>query len=191
MKRKNKMNIPSLIFNLVETLLLLLMSFILKIGILNTIIVFVVFQFSRAYFQLPKHYKQWQQCLIWTLLIFTSQFAIIRIDISIGILNTIFMAYILSEKSNIETKNIYLWTGKSTQYQDIIDYIKFNELSDKVLEFEKRIQEQDNLSYLIYKYRFKDKLTFREISERLDLETQRISEVQEKVAFSFRTFIGL
>ena len=73
----------------------------------------------------------------------------------------------------------------------IIDYIKYNPLNSKIKEFEDKIQEQDNLSYLIYKYRFKDMLTFAEISERLDIETNRITEIQDKVAFTFRVFIGL
>ena len=118
---------------------------------------------------MPKHYKQWQQCLIWTLIIFTSLFVIARVDISVGMLETIFTAYILSGKANI--KDLYMWSGKQTQYQDIIDYIKYNPLNSKVKEFEEKIHEQDNLSYLIYKY--------------------RITEIQEKVAFTFRVFIGL
>ena len=102
---------------------------------------------------------------------------------------TIFTAYILSGKSDI--KDMYMWTGNKTQYQDIIDYIKYNPLNSKIKEFEEKIQEQDNLSYLIYKYRFKDLLTFAEISKRLNIETNRITEIQEKVAFTFRVFIGL
>ena len=190
MKNKNKyLNLPSIIFNIAETLLLIGMAWLLKVGLVNTLIIFFVFEISRFIFKFPKHYKEWQKCLIWTLLIFTSLFIVSRVDITVGVLNTIFCAYILSEKSNI--KDLYMWNGKKTQYQDIIDYIKYNALSDKVLEFEKRIQDQDMLSYMIYKYRFKDQLSFQEISKKLEIETQRITEVQEKVAFSFRTFIGL
>ena len=189
-KEKNRYwTLPSIIFNLVETLLLVGMAWLLKIGWVNLCIIFFVFEISRFYFKFPKHYKAWQQCLIWTLLLFTSIFIVARVDITVGVLNTIFCAYIVSEKSNI--KDLYMWSGKKTQYQDIIDFIKYNSLSDKVLEFEKRIQDQDMLSYMIYKYRFKDQLSFQEISKKLEIETQRITEVQEKVAFSFRTFVGL
>lgn len=190
MKNKRKyLNLPSIIFNIVETLLLIGMAWLLKIGWINMIIIFLVFEISRFYFKFSKHYKEWQKCLIWTLLIFTSLFIVSRVDITVGVLNTIFCAYILSERASL--KDLYMWTGRKTQYQDIIEYIKYNSLSDKVLEFEKRIQDQDMLSYMIYKYRFKDQLSFQQISKKLEIETQRITEVQEKVAFSFRTFVGL
>ena len=138
---------------------------------------------------MPKHYKQWQQCLVWTLIIFLSLFTVARVDITIGILVTIFTAYILSGSSDV--KDMYMWSGKKTQYQDIIDYIKYNPLNTKIKEFEDKLQDQDNLSYLIYKYRFKDLLTFQQISEKLDIETNRITEIQDKVAFTFRIFIGI
>lgn len=186
---KKYWNLPSIIFNAIETLLLVLGAYLLKIGLINTLIVFLVFQISRLHFKMPKHYKQWQKCLVWTLIIFLSLFIVARVDISVGVLVTIFTAYILSGKADI--KNMYMWTGKQTQYQDIIDYIKYNPLNDKIKEFEDKLQEQDNLSYLIYKYRFKDGLTFSEISKKLDIETNRITEIQEKVAFTFRLFIGL
>lgn len=189
MKNKKYWNLPSIIFNVIETLLLILGAYLLKIGLTNTLLIFLTFQISRAYFKMPKHYKHWQQCLIWTLIIFISLFVISRVDISVGILTTVFTAYILSGKADLI--NMYMWTGKKTQYQDIIDYIKYNPLNSKIKEFETKIQEQDNLSYLIYKYRFKDLLTFAEISQRLDIETNRITEIQDKVAFTFRVFIGL
>lgn len=192
MKRKlNKKywNLPSIIFNLVETFLLITGAYLLKLNFINTLLIFLTFQISRAYFKLPKHYKKWQKCLVWTLIIFLSLFVIARVDISVGILTTIFTAYILSGKTDIH--DMYMWSGKKTQYQDIIDYIRFNPLNQKIKEFEEKTQEQDNLSYLIYKYRFKDGLTFAEISKRLDIETNRITEIQDKVAFAFRVYIGL
>lgn len=79
-----------------------------------------------------------------------------------------------------------MWSGKSSKFDDVMDYIKFNEFSDNVIKFEAKIKEQDNLSYLVYKYRFKERKSFNEISELLDLDTARISEIQDKIAFAFR-----
>jgi hypothetical protein len=59
---------------------------------------------------------------------------------------------------------------------------------DDLLE---KIKKQDNLNYLIYKYRFKDNLTFAQISERLDLDNPRIAEKLEQIAFSFRIYFGI
>ena len=186
-------NIPSIIFNVIETLLLILGAYFLKLGVVNTLLIFLVFEISRFYFKMPKHYKQWQQCLVWTLIIFLSLFStlfmLLKIDLLVAIILTVFSGYILTDNANIF--DVFMWSGKKTQYQDIIDYIKYNPLNTKIKEFEDKLQDQDNLSYLIYKYRFKDLLTFQQISEKLDIETNRITEIQDKVAFTFRIFIGI
>ena len=72
-----------------------------------------------------------------------------------------------------------MWKGSETKYSDIEDYIKYNSMETKLIEYEEKLKKQDNLTYLIYKYRFKDKMTFSEISERLDLESPRIAEKLE------------
>ena len=91
-----KMNLPSLIFNLFETFMLILIAWLLKISLVNTLLIFLTFEISRAYFKMPKHYKQWQKCLCWTLTIFSSLFVVSRVDISVGIMCAVFTAYILS-----------------------------------------------------------------------------------------------
>lgn len=186
---KKYWNLPSLIFNIVETLLIIGASYLLKVKWYYILTILLTFWICRFFFKQPKHYKDWKKCLIWTLLIFSSLFILIKINIFVAVLSTIFCSYVLSGKADI--KDIYMWSGKETKYQDIIDYIKYNELNDNVMQFEEKIKKQDNLAFLIYKYRFKDYLTFQEISEKLDIDTQRITEIQEKVAFSFRTYIGI
>ena len=57
---------------------------------------------------MPKHYKAWQQCLLWTLIIFTSLFVVARVDITVGGLVTIFSAYVLSGKADIGDMYMYL-----------------------------------------------------------------------------------
>ena len=60
-----------------------------------------------------------------------------------------------------------------------------------MIEYEEKLKSQDNLTYLIYKYRFKDKMTFSQIGERLDLENPRIAEKLDQIAFSFRIYFGI
>lgn len=56
------------------------------------------------------------------------------------------------------------------------------------MEFESKLKSGDSLTYLIYKYRFKEQKTFGEISELLDIETNRITEVLDKLAFAIRIY---
>ena len=74
---------------------------------------------------------------------------------------------------------------------DIEEFVKYHSYDDKLLEFEEKMKKQDNLDYLIFKYRFKENLTFEEISKRLDIATQRIYERIDKIAFAMRLYCGI
>lgn len=76
--------------------------------------------------------------------------------------------------------------GEPSKYQDIVDFIKYHPLDDSIYEFEQKLKRQDDVLYLVYKYRFIDNLTFKEIGERLDLSNPRITEMLDKVAFAMR-----
>jgi hypothetical protein len=101
----------------------------------------------------------------------------------------IFCAFVLTTKGDIN--DAFMWKGKDTKYSDIDEYIKYNSMETKVIEYEEKLKSQDNLTYLIYKYRFKDKMTFSQIGERLDLENPRIAEKLDQIAFSFRIYFGI
>ena len=108
---------------------------------------------------MPKHYKAWQQCLIWTLIIFTSLFVVARVDITVGVLTTIFSAYVLSGKADI--RDMYMWKcGKPSKYQKLCDYIKYNGLNSELLEMEENLKKYDALMYLVYKRRFREHKSF-------------------------------
>lgn len=183
---KKYWNLPSIIFNLVETLLILLMAYLLHLGVVNTLIILLVFQVSRFYFKFPKHYKAWQQCLIWTLILFTSLFVIARVDITVGALTTIFAAYILSGRADIN--DMYMWkNGKPSKYQKLYDYIKYNGLNSDLLELEDNLKRYNAQMYMIYKRKFRENKSFEEIREEFDLENPRINEILDKV-YTLMTF---
>lgn len=184
--KKKYLNLPSIIFNIVETVLLILGAYFLKIGLINTCLVFLTFQISRAYFKLPKHYKDWKQCLIWTLLIFLTLFIVARVDITVGILTTVFTAYILSGKADL--KDMYLWnSGKSSKYSKLDDYIKFNGLNKDLLEMEDNLKRYDAKLYMIYLRRFRENRSFEEMREEFDMDNPRINEAIDKV-YTLMTF---
>lgn len=189
-KAKKYMNLPSIVFNIIETILLVLMAWLLKIGVKNTLVVFLAFQISRATFKMPKHYKDWQKCLIWTLLIFTSLFVVAKVDLIIGVLVSVFAAYILSGKSDL--RDMYMWNpDKSSKYQKLIDYIKFNGLDEKLIQTENNLKNIDNIMFLVYKRKFRENKTFREISNELDLENPRIVEMLDKAYYYFIGSLGI
>ena len=84
-----------------------------------------------------------------------------------------------------------MWKGKNSNYLDIDNYIKNNPTCKELLEFERKLKEKDELLYLLYKYRFRDNLTYVHIAEKTDLDNPRIAEKIEKIAFSLRIYCGI
>lgn len=188
---KFKKNLPSLIFNLAETIIVVLMGMLLQLPINYIILVLLTFMITRGLIGKALHFKTWYRCLIWSALVMLSLFVLLKVDLVVSITFAIFAAFIMTGKSNI--KELYLWksTDEPSKYQDIIDYIKYNELNDKLIEFERKIKDRNNLEYLIYKYRFKENKTFSEISETLEMDNPRIVEHLDKIAFAIRLYCGI
>lgn len=135
---------------------------------------------------MPKHYKQWQKCLIWTLIIFSSLFVVSRVDITVGIMCSVFTAYILSGKADL--KDIYLWkNNQNSKYYKLDEYIKFNGLSKELLEMEENLKRYDGKLYMIYQRRFRENKSFEQIREEFDIDNPRINEAIDKV-YTLMTF---
>lgn len=188
MKKKMKNFISTLIFNIAETILILLAGIGCGLPINHVLIIMFTFMISRGCFGTALHFKTWYRCLIWSLLIMLSLFLLLKIDLVVSMMFAVFSAFIMTGKSNV--KDMYLWNNHNepSKYQDIADFIKYNPLDDKLISFEAKLKEMDSVEYLIYKYRFKDNKTFKEISILLDMDGPRIVEELDKVAFAIRLY---
>lgn len=180
-----KMKIGSLIFNIAETILIFMIGKMLSVSTNYIIIIMGVFFISRLTYGKPKHYNKWYRCCVWSCLVFTSLYTISHLDLIAIIILTTFTALITTGKADIT--DVYMWKNTS-KYQDVLDYIKYNPFADDLLEFENKLKNTDNLTYLLYKYKFKENKTFAEISELLDIETNRITENLDKIAFAIRIY---
>lgn len=178
-----------LIFNIAETIVIFLLGNIFNVEINIRIMFMVLFFITRMIAGRPKHYKKAYQCALWSSLVFLSLYFLSTLELPVIILLTIFTAFISTGRADIN--DMFMWKGKDTKYADIEEYIKYNSMETKLIEYEEKLKNQDNLTFLIYKYRFKDRMTFAEISERLDLENPRIVEKLNQIAFSFRIFFGI
>lgn len=185
----NKKFLLILMFNVVETLVVFMIGLILKLSPNIIIILMITFFLTRLFCGQPKHYNKWYRCFIWSVLTFTSVMALTDLHIVANILLTIFTAFIVTGRADIS--DLYQWKGRSSNYADIDEFIKFNEFEDKLIEFENKLKEKDSLLYLLYKYRFKENYTFNEIYEKTGLENPRIAEKLDKIAFSLRIYCGI
>ena len=191
MKKEVKDFIGTLIFNIAETALIFLIGLLLKISIEHLLVIMFTFMISRGFFGKVLHFKTWYRCLVWSLLIMLSLFLLLKVDLVVSTLFAVFSAFIMTGKSNI--KDMYLWNNHNepSKYQDIIDFIKYNSFDDRLLLFEKKLRDINSVEYLIYKYRFKDGKTFKEISELLDMDGPRIVEKLDKITFAIRLYCGI
>ena len=186
----NKDFLFKLIFNIIETAIIFMVGLIFKIESNVIVALMLVFFFTRLLCGGPKHYATWYRCLVWSLLVFTSLFALTDLHILAIVLMTIFTGYISTGKADIN--DLYMWKGKNSKYEDIAEYIKYNSMSDELMEFEKKLKNKDDLLYLLYKYRFKEKKNFAEISELLDdMPTCDISKKLDSISLSIRLFCGI
>jgi len=181
-----KLNWKSLIFNICETVVIFLLGFTLNLKINYILIIMLLFMVSRGFFGKTIHFKTWYRCLVWSALIMLSLFVFLKIDLPTSILFAIFSAFLMTGKSNIN--DMYLWYNKTSKYQDVIEYIKNNDTNIDLIEFENKIKTRDEVDYLLYKYKFKECKTFKEINELLDMENPRIVENLDKIAFAIRIY---
>lgn len=181
-----KSKVFSLIFNLAETALIFMIGRLFKVSTNIILLIMGVFLVSRLLYGQPKHYNKWYRCCVWSCLVCTSLFALSNIDLPTIIIFTSFTALISSGKADIS--DMYMWKGNASKYEDVSDYMKYNRDSEIVKEFEASLEKQDKLKYMIYKYRFLEGLSFSEISERLDISTQRLTEELNAIALSARMY---
>lgn len=183
----NKNFIGSLIFNIAETILIFLVGKSLNLPTNFILLIMLTFMISRGCFGKALHFKTWYRCLIWSLLILFSLFLLLKVDLIISILFAIFAAFIMTGKSNIN--ELYLWKPASeSKYSDIEEYIKYNSFNNELMDFEDNLKRRDGKLFMIYKYRFLDNKSFSEISELLDIETNRITQELDKIALSIRIY---
>ena len=187
--KKLKYYLPSIIFNVAEILVIFLAGKLLGLKLEIMLLIFGMFVTIRISLGGALHYKSPYKCAVWSLLVFLSLFVLTNVGLWVSLIMATFCAYVLTTKGNIEDG--LMWKGNETKYSDIEDYIKYNSMETNLIEYEEKLKKQDNLTYLIYKYRFKDRMTFSQISERLDLESPRIAEKLEQIAFSFRIYFGI
>lgn len=165
--------LPSIILNIIEFLIVILIGKLLGLDIGKIMILILLFAVVRMQIKGAIHYKDWRRCLIMTSLFFLSLFIVERVDFLLALLITIFEALILTEKGNIN--DIFMWGGNSLN-NTVFAWVKFNQDNDKLIKYEERLKESDKQKYFIFKYRFREFKSYNQIANLMDMDAQRISE---------------
>lgn len=153
-----KIFIQSLIFNIAETALIVLIGIWLKVPINYIAVLILSFAICRGYLGNAVHFKNWYRCLIWSSLILFSLFVIFNVDLVISIAFAIFSGFILTGKADL--KDMYLWTGKTSKYDALKNFIAISPNHPIVLEHEEYWRKNYPIRYEIFKLYFRENQTY-------------------------------
>ena len=161
-----------LLFNIIETLTIFMIGLALKIDWNNIIALIVIFFLTRMVCGKPKHYKKAYECFIWSTLTFTSVYALTDLHIIIVVLLTVFTGFIATGKSDI--RDMFMWRGSSSKYEALIEIVSISPNNSILLEHEEYWRKNYPMRYKIFKMFFRDRKTYEEIVEELDLPDNKI-----------------
>lgn len=187
-------NILILILNiLINVSWVFLLGLFIDKSFKNTLIIVVIWTIC-LFMGEAKHYKSPLKCFLMQVLLFSSIFMSIYINIYVACVFTIYTKYLLSGHADIEDTeseiddkpsfiDLTLWKPKNADsiYQPLIDYLKYNALTDEYLEAEKLLKEKVGTEmFLIYKRKFFDGFTYEKIINELNVTNPKIKEALDK-----------
>lgn len=166
------------------------------IGLILCVLQIPLYLIARANFKEPIHAIGLNNCFVVTLLFFILLFIAIKtmmhliclpLVIVFGCLLTILGCYTTSTLPNIQYDKGKLFFGykkhNESKYEKLIEYIKFNGISKDLIDAEQRLKEIDTQTYLLYKRKFREDKTFKEIVEEFDIDNPRIVEILDKAYY--------
>ena len=166
------------------------------VGLIICLVQIPVYLYARSKFADPIHAEGLNVCFALTILFYILLFICVKglisltnlpVTIFFSILLTILSCYVTSTLPNKMDKLGKLFFGykkhNESKYQKLIDYIKFNGLEPKLIEAEKRLQDLDSQMFILYKRKFREDKTFREITEEFELENPRVVEILDRAYF--------
>lgn len=200
--KKNKLNKilfdkPSNIFILIANVTINI-SWVFLLGVLinksikHTIIIIATWSISLLMGK-AKHYSSPLKCFLLQVFLFSTIFLSIYINIYVACIFTIFSKYLLSGNADIDEepkidnkpnfRDFTLWKPRDEDsiHQPLIDYLKYNALTDEYLEAEQILKSKvDSKTFLIYKRKFIDNYTYEKISDEFEISNPRIKECLDK-----------
>lgn len=179
---KLKKSLPTLIFNVVETLIIFMCGLALNLEMKYILVIMLTFMISRGFFGKALHFKTWYRCLIWSIFIMLSLFVLLKVDLVISILFAIFSAFIMTGKSNI--CDMYLWTGKVSKYDALKNFIAISPNHPILLEHEEYWRKNYPMRYEIFQLYFRENQTYEYIAKLKGFDDNTITKRECSTIYS-------
>ena len=155
-----------------------------------------IYLFVRNKFEKPIHAYGLNICFLVTILFYVLLYLMLLLmNLLLGRTFSVIFAVILNicgcyatstvPNDMVEKGKLFFGYKKhdDSKYIKLIDFIKYNGLDSNLIEAEKRLKEIDTIMYLVYKRKFREDKTFKEINEEFNLENPRIVEMLDKTYF--------
>lgn len=166
------------------------------IGLITCIGQIPIYLYARHKFVEPIHAEGLNKCFVLTILFYILLFICIKgllaltnipVAIVVSILITVMSCYVTSTLPNKMDKLGKLFFGykkhNESKYIKLMDFIKFNGIDQNLIDAEERLKKIDTQMYLIYKRKFRDNKTFKEIADEFEIENPRIVENLDKAYY--------
>ena len=178
----------SLLFNLIP------FSFL---GLLMCLMQIPIYLIARNKFEKPLHSDGLNKCFLLTLLFYILLFLVIKLssmlipkEISFILSSSLCVlgCYITSTLPNVKENKGKLFLGRKKEngrYADLFRFIKFDPTNKKLCEYEDRLKDSDMFTYYVFKYIFRDGLTWDETMDKLDIYERK--ELDKEIYAIYRT----
>ena len=163
-----------------------------------------LYLFVRSHLEEPLHANGLNICFVLTILFYILLFVAIKcVSFLMGTAFTLVFASLLTTlgcyatstvPNRINEKGKIFFGYKKhdeSKYEKLITFIKFNGINPKLLEAEERLRQFDTQTYLLYKRKFREDKTFREISDEFDIDNPRIVETLDRAYFYMIGALGI
>ena len=163
-----------------------------------------LYLFVRSHLEEPLHANGLNICFVLTILFYILLFVAIKcVSFLMGTAFTLVFASLLTTLGCYATSTVpnrmnekgKMFFGykkhDESKYEKLITFIKFNGINPKLLEVEERLRQFDTQTYLLYKRKFREDKTFREISDEFDIDNPRIVETLDRAYFYMIGALGI
>lgn len=177
MKDKFLYYLPSIIFNIAEIVVSIIVGYLLRCKFEDMIISLLLFNLIRNLSKTPIHYKSCILCFIWTEIFYITLFYLSKMNFKVMIICDIFYGIILTNKGDLmkNFQNFGLWGGNSLN-KEVMDWVMHNQNNLMLYQYEKNLYNLDKIKYKIFEYRFREARSYNEISDLMNMDIQRINE---------------
>lgn len=167
------------------------------LGFILCIIEIPIYLFVRSNFEEPIHANSLNICFFLTILFYILLFLIIKLiiffmneyfSIIIASVLCILGCYATSTLPNKKEDKGKLFFGRKKEngrYADLFRFIKFNPTDKRLCEYEDRLKDTNLFTYYIFKYIFRDGLTWDDTMDKLDIYERK--ELDKEIYAIYKT----